>query len=144
MYRHWLRIKHTLNTTAKVAVCLRFTLNPIFSYNIMLIHVDCTSMLLNWNPSEIGDLFIYVRSLTKDRIDVTLIYCYILSYNVSIAHIFYLLYIFLFSLKLFKEFSHLLHSLLIAVKFKIVAAPFQNTHFLQVHTTLYFFVKRFR
>lgn len=103
MYRHWLRIKHTSNTTAKVAVCLRFTLNLIFSYNIMLIYVDCTSMLLNWNPSEIGDLFIYVRSLTKNRIDVTLIYCINLPHNFIFAHIFYLLYISLFSLKLLKR-----------------------------------------
>lgn len=130
MYRHWLRIKHTSNTTAKVGVCLRFTLNLIFSYNIMLIHVNCTSMLLNWNPSEIGDLFIYVRSLTKDKINVILIYCNNLPHNFIFAYIFYLLYISLFSLKLFKEFSHLLHSLLIAVKFKVVAAPFQNIHFL--------------
>lgn len=103
MYRHWLRIKHTSNTTAKVAVCLRFTLNLIFSYNIMLIYVDCTSMLLNWNPSEIGDLFIYVRSLTKNRIDVTLIYGINLPHNFIFAHIFYLLYISLFSLKLLKR-----------------------------------------
>lgn len=103
MYRHWLRIKHTSNTTAKVAVCLRFTLNLIFSYNIMLIYVDCTSMLLNWNPSEIGDLFIYVRSLTKNRIDVTLIYCINLPHNFIFAHIFYLLYISIFSLKLLKR-----------------------------------------
>lgn len=103
MYRHWLRIKHTSNTTAKVAVCLRFTLNLIFSYNIMLIYVDCTSMLLNWNPSEIGDLFIYVRSLTKNRIDVTLIYGINLPHNFIFAHIFYLLYISIFSLKLLKR-----------------------------------------